>query len=50
MAMKLAFEAHKRMDDDPRLLGSGKATAALVLGGLDVVAWGLMLLGRAVGG
>jgi len=44
-----AVKARKLIADDPRLLGWGKALAAIVIGALDVLWWILNLMSRASG-
>ena len=44
VAISLSRKAKKAIETDPRLGGSGKATAAMVIGIIDIVAWGIIIL------
>ncbi len=46
MAISKASKAKRMIEDDPRLTGSGKATAAIVIGIVAVVLWVLGLILR----
>ena len=46
IAISKALKAKKMMDQDPRLTGSGKATAALVIGIVGLVLCVLVIIGR----
>ncbi|QIF02698.1 hypothetical protein [Roseimicrobium sp. ORNL1] len=46
MAIFKAVEAKKLMRDDPTLLGSGKSTAALVVGIFALALWLMSLVSR----
>ena len=46
MAISKALKAKKQIEADPRLTGSGKATAALTIGVIDTIFWALGLLAR----
>jgi len=46
IAISKALKAKKMIEANPRLTGSGKATAALVIGILDLVFWALYIVGR----
>jgi hypothetical protein len=43
-----ALKAKKMIEMNPRLSGSGKATAALIIGTVGLVLWVLSLVGRVV--
>ncbi len=47
LAISKALKAKKMIEQDPRLSGSGKATAALIIGSVGLVLWVLGLLARA---
>jgi hypothetical protein len=49
MAISKALKAKKMIEADPRLMGSGKVTAALWIGWIALVLWVLGLLSRLSG-
>ncbi len=49
MAIHKALKAKKQIADDPRLDGSGKATAALIIGIIVCVLWVLGVIARVNG-
>ncbi len=46
MAISRALKAKKKIEQDPRLMGSGKANAAFIIGIIALVLWVLGLLSR----
>jgi len=48
IAISKALKAKKMMQMNPRLSGSGKATAALIIGIVALVLWVLGMIARAV--
>lgn len=46
IAISKALKAKKMLDTNPRLTGSGKATAALIIGIISLLLWVLGLIGK----
>ena len=44
VAINKAMQARKMIQADPRLTGSGKATAGLIMGIIALIMWGLALV------
>jgi hypothetical protein len=49
MAISQGLKAKKLIAADPRLTGSGKATAAITVGSVELVLWALGLMARFAG-
>ena len=48
IAVSKALKAKKMMELNPQLAGSGKATAALIIGIVGLILWVLFIIGRVV--
>jgi len=46
LSISKALKARQLIKEDPRLSGSGKVTAALIIGGMGLLLWVLMIIGR----
>jgi hypothetical protein len=49
IAISKARKAKETINADPKLAGSGKATAAIIIGSLSLIIWLLNILQRAIG-
>lgn len=46
IAISKALQAKKLIDADPRMTGSGKVTAAIIIGGIALAMWILGMIGK----
>ena len=46
IAINKALKAKKLIAEDPRLSGSGKITAALIIAAVGLILWVIMIIGR----